>query len=243
MGLSGQLALVTGGGTGMGRAIAHALAAEGCRVVAVGRRADKLADMAKDFAGPGQIAVRAADVADHGQVVSLMNWVGDNFGAPAILVNNAGVNIKARALDSLSVEDWNRVIAVNLTGAFHMIHAVLPAMRARRDGLIVNISSIAGIRPSILGGAAYTASKFGLTGLSGVVASEEAAHGIRCTSLCPGEVATPLLDTRPEPVSAERRAAMVQPEDVAAAVLFIARLPPRAHVPELILKPLVQEFA
>lgn len=243
MSLMGQLALVTGAGSGMGRAIAHALADEGCRVVAVGRREEKLRETVAEYAGPGSILTRALDVGDRCQVDDFMGWLVENCGPVELLVNNAGINIRNRSLEALSVEDWEQLIHVNLTGAFLMIHAVLPAMRARKGGLIINISSIAGVRPSVLGGAAYSASKFGLNALSGVVALEEAKNGIRCSAICPGEVATPILDQRPVPVSAEKRAAMVQPEDIAAAVLFIARLPARAHVPELIIKPTTQEFS
>jgi NADP-dependent 3-hydroxy acid dehydrogenase YdfG len=241
--LAGQVAVVTGAGSGMGRAIAHGLADQGCRVVAVGRREEKLIETVDTYEGSGSIVVCKVDVGDRVQVEALYGWINGNVGPTDILVNNAGINIRDRALSKLSLDDWDKLIQINLTGVFHMIHGVLPTMRERKTGLIINISSVAGIRPSPLGGAAYTASKFGVSGLTGVVALEEARHGIRCSSICPGEVATPILDQRPEPVSAERRAAMVQPEDIAAAVVFIARLPPRAHVPELIIKPTLQEFA
>jgi NADP-dependent 3-hydroxy acid dehydrogenase YdfG len=124
-----------------------------------------------------------------------------------------------------------------------VIHAVLPDMRARRDGVIINVSSIAGVRPSMLGGAAYSASKHALSALTSVLGQEEKDNGIRATNLCPGEVNTPILDARPVKVSDEHKAQILQPEDVAAAVIFIATLPPRAHVPELIIKPTTQHFA
>lgn len=241
--LAGKVALVTGAGSGMGRAIAHALADEGCRVVAVGRREAMLHETVSTYDGRGSIVVWKVDVGNRDEVEGLYGWVNGNVGPVDILVNNAGINIRDRSLAKLGLDDWDRLIQINLTGVFHMIHGVLPTMRQRQQGLIINISSVAGIRPSPLGGAAYTASKFGVSGLTGVVALEEAKHGIRCSSICPGEVATPILDQRPEPVSAERRASMVQPEDIAAAVVFIAQLPPRAHIPELIIKPTNQEFA
>ncbi|MFO0944827.1 MAG: SDR family oxidoreductase [Planctomycetota bacterium] len=219
------------------------LADEGCRVVAVRRREEKLRETVEAYSGAGSILTRALDVSDRRQVEDFMAWLVESCGPVELLVNNAGINIRNRSLEVLSVEDWEQLIHVNLTGAFLMIHSVLPIMRTRKEGLIINISSIAGLRPSVLGGAAYSASKYGLNALSGVVALEEAKHGIRCSAICPGEVATPILDQRPVPVSAEKRAAMVQPEDIAAAVLFIARLPARAHVPELIIKPTTQEFS
>jgi NADP-dependent 3-hydroxy acid dehydrogenase YdfG len=122
------------------------------------------------------------------------------------------------------------------------MYAVLPQMRRRRDGLIINVSSIAGKRALALGGIAYCASKFAMTGLGVAVGNEDAEHGIRVTNIYPGEVNTPILENRPEPVSDERKAAMLQPEDVAALAVTIACLPPRAHVPELIIKPRLQAY-
>ena len=241
--LSGQVAVVTGGGTGAGRAIAHQLADAGCRVTALGRRKEKVDETVQLYAGAGALIAKQADVSDRAQVAQLLLEIEAELGPVAILVNNAGVNIRDRTLATLSGADWDLLVRVNLTGAYNMMQAVLPGMRERRNGLIVNISSIAGKRASTLGGAAYSASKFGLTALSGVVGLEEAEHGIRSTAICPGEINTPILDDRPVPVSEERRAAMLQPEDVAAAVLFVANLPPRAHVPELIIKPTGQPYA
>lgn len=242
--LDGQVAVVTGGGSGMGRAIARALADAGCRVVAVGRTEEKLKETVEGHTTTtGSLTYWAADVASRDHVSGVVKWVQDKFGPIDILVNNAGVNVRDRQVANLSLDDWEYLLQVNLTGAFQMIHTILPSMRERKRGLIINISSIAGLRPSPLGGAAYSASKFGLNALSGVVSLEEADHNIRSTVICPGEVETPILDERPEPVSAERRARMLQPEDVAEAVLFIARLHPRAHVPELVIKPTAQAFA
>ena len=134
-------------------------------------------------------------------------------------------------------------MTINTTGVYDCIRCVLPAMRKRRDGLIVNICSTAGKRASMLAGVAYCASKFAVSALSATVALEEGKNGIRVTSICPGEVETPILEDRPVKPTAEHRAKMLQPEDVAAAVLMIACLPPRAHIAELIIKPVVQDYA
>ena len=174
--LNGKVVLVTGGGTGVGRAIVHALADEGCRVVAIGRRREKLEETVAAYAGTGSIAVRALDVSARKDVDELVSGVQSEFGPIDILVNNAGVNVRDRSLEKLSPDDWDYLIRVNLTGAFLMTRAVLPSMRQRRDGLIVNISSIAGKRASTLGGPAYSASKFGMTALAGVVGLEEAGE-------------------------------------------------------------------
>ncbi len=132
---------------------------------------------------------------------------------------------------------------INATGVYNCMHAVLPQMRNRRDGLIVNISSVAGKRSSALGGVAYCALKFAVSALSTAVALEVGSLGIRITNVCPGEVETPILASRPVPPTAEHRAKMLQPEDVGAAVLMVACLPPRAHIAELIIKPAWQEYA
>lgn len=243
MDLTGKVVVVTGAGSGMGRAIAQVFADASCKVVALGRTEAKLAETVSTYGGTGKITPRVCDVSSREQVAVLADWIRQEYGTVHILVNNAGVNIRERQLSKLSCDDWEHLIQVNLNGAFYTIHAFLPMMLQQQEGLVINISSIAGVRPSPLGGAAYSASKFGMNALSGVLALEEGKHGIRSTVICPGEVETPILDQRPEPVSAERRATMLQPEDVAQAALFVARLHPRAHVPELILKPTVQDFA
>ncbi|MGL4463356.1 MAG: SDR family oxidoreductase [Planctomycetia bacterium] len=236
-------AVVTGAGTGVGRAVARELAAAGWLVAAVGRRVDKLNETAAGAPIGSVVRPLPFDVSDRTAVASVMDAFLCEVGSVGLLVNNAGVNVRRRKMAELSVADWDYLVQVNLTGAFQMMQAVLPGMRAAGGGVIVNISSVAGLRPSPLGGAAYSASKFGLNGLSGTVALEEAANGVRCSVVCPGEINTPILDDRPEPVSEERRAAMLQPADVAAAVLFLASLPPHVHVPELVIKPLNQPFA
>jgi NADP-dependent 3-hydroxy acid dehydrogenase YdfG len=146
-------------------------------------------------------------------------------------------------MSELHPDDWEKMLRINCTGSFYCIRAVLPEMRKRKDGLIVNISSIAGIRSSLLGGVGYTASKFGVTGLGATVGREEAENNIRVTNIFPGEVETPILDNRPVRVTAEHRARILQPEDVAAAVLMVACLPPRANVCDLTIKPTSQDHA
>jgi NADP-dependent 3-hydroxy acid dehydrogenase YdfG len=164
------------------------------------------------------------------------------FGTIDVLVCNAGTNVRNRSLDSLTPADWDRMIHVNLTGAFNLVHFVIPSMRARQGGLIVQICSIAGLRASILGGAGYSASKFGQSALGICLGREEGKNGIRSTVIYPGEVNTPILDARPVPVAAERKALILQPEDVAAAVQFLVELHPRARVPELVITPTVDDF-
>jgi NADP-dependent 3-hydroxy acid dehydrogenase YdfG len=242
MNLSGKVALITGGGTGIGQAVAAGLAGAGAQVVIVGRRAGMLQATIDAIDVTPPPIFRALDVADLPAVQAVVDEITATYGGVHILVNNAGVNVLKRKVAELAPEDWSYIMNVNATGAFNTIHAVLPQMRARKDGLIINVSSLAGVRPNTLGGAAYSASKHAMSALTDVIALEEKDNGIRATNLCPGEVNTPILDARPVKVSDEHRAQILQPEDVAAAVLFLAALPPRAHVPQLLIKPTTQSF-
>ncbi len=241
MRLSGKSALVTGGGTGIGLGIAKALASEGCRVAIAGRREDALKAGAESCEGL-EIAYHTVDVSDRDSVASLVTWANEKLGKIDILVNSAGANIKTRTMREMAPEQWDKIMSINATGAYNLMHQVMPQMRERKDGLIINVSSVAGKRAYSLGGIAYCASKFAMTALGNAVGVEEKDNGIRVTNIFPGEVETPLLEKRPEPVDAARRAAMLQPEDFADIVVAIACLPPRANVPELIIKPTVQEF-
>jgi len=243
MKLQGKTAWITGGGTGIGRAIALAFAAEGCRVVIGGRRIDKLQETAAGHTGENAILMHELDVADRGSVERGYEWVVQKLERVDMLINSAGINVVKRTMAEVSPEDWEKLMAVNVNGAYYCMRSVLPAMRARQDGLIVNICSIAGKRPSVLGGVAYSASKFAMSSLGGTVALEDGPNGIRVTNVYPGEVDTPILEQRPKPVTAEHRARILQGEDVAAAVLMIACLPSRAHVAELIIKPTSQAYA
>jgi NAD(P)-dependent dehydrogenase (short-subunit alcohol dehydrogenase family) len=235
---AGKVVWITGGGTGIGQAAALAFGREGARVALLGRRADVLEETAGHVRSTGAAVQTAAlDVAKRAQVQAVARELLAAWGRVDILVNNAGLNVPRRRLRELSGEDWDQVIAVNLTGAFNMVQAVLPAMREQQGGLIVNVSSMAGKAASGLAGTAYTASKHGMNGLSHSINTEEWVHGIRATALCPGEVNTPIIDKRPVQLSGAERERMMQPEDLAEAILFLARLHPRTHVPEMLLMP------
>ena len=164
------------------------------------------------------------------------------MGPIDLLINNAGLNVRERTVRDLTPDNWRLLMRTNLDSAYYCIHAVLPGMLQRRDGLIINISSIAGKRASPLGGAGYAASKFGMSALGLCLAAEEKDSGIRVCNIYPGEVDTPILEHRPQPLTSEQRQKILQPEDVAAAVLFVATLPPRVSIPELIIKPTSQFY-
>lgn len=237
MPLRGKVALITGGGSGVGAAIAARFDRAGAHVVIIGRREEQLQQTVENIGG--QVRAYVADVIEREQIAEVVSDVQATLGKVDILVNNAGVNLTQRRLDQLASEEWDRLLAINATGAFNMVQAVLPSMRMRRSGLIINISSIAGIRPSALAGAAYSASKHALSALSKVIGIEEGDHNIRSTLIAPGDIDTPLLEQRPVQVSDDIRAIILQPDDVAAAVQFVAELPERACVTELVIKPTV----
>jgi NAD(P)-dependent dehydrogenase (short-subunit alcohol dehydrogenase family) len=240
--LAGKSALVTGGGSGIGLAVARLFLGEGAEVAIAGRDESKLRRACEALQGGKQVAAFPADVADPDQVQTLVRQVTDRFGKIDILVNNAGLNVKKRGIRELTSESWRLLLGANLDGAFYCIHAVLPQMLQRRDGVIINVSSVAGKRASPLGGAAYAAAKAGMRALGVCLAAEEKESGIRVSNVYPGEVDTPILQERPQPVTEEQRRHILQPEDVAAAVLFVATLPPRVSVPELVIKPTRQMY-
>jgi NADP-dependent 3-hydroxy acid dehydrogenase YdfG len=240
--LTNKTALITGGGSGIGLASAHLFVQEGARVVITGRDAAKLNAAARTLGTADRVLALPCDVSDPRQVEALVKAVTARFGPVDILVNNAGLNLKQRSIRELTIESWDLLIRANLDGAFYCIHAVLPAMLERKDGLIINVSSVAGKRATPLGGAAYAASKFGMSALGICLAAEEKDSGIRVSNIYPGEVDTPILVHRPQPVTEEHRSRILKPDDVAAAVLFVATLPPNVSVPELVIKPTSQTY-
>lgn len=243
MNLQGKSVVVTGGGSGIGAGIALGLAAAGCRVAIGGRRTETLAEIVKQadqVAHP--IVAHQLDVAENSSIDQYFDWAEQTLGEIDILVNSAGINIVNRTMAAMEPEQWEQVMRINATGAYRCIHRVLPAMRSRNDGLVINISSVAGKRAFALGGVVYAASKFAMTALGTTISNEVREEGVRVTNIYPGEVNTPILDRRPVPVSEEHRAAILQPEDIAAMVVAICQLPPRANVPEIVIKPTTQEW-
>ena len=240
--LAGKIVAVTGGGTGIGAGIATGLAAAGCKVTIGGRRLEPLQKIADASKGEHPIRCTTMDVSEPKSVENFFADIRSNVGEVDILVNSAGINIQKRTMAEMSPEDWERVLSINASGAYRCMLEVLPAMRARRDGLVVNISSVAGKRAITLGGVVYCASKFAMTALGTAVSNEVRDEGVRITNVYPGEVNTPILDNRPTPVSQEHKDAILQPEDIASVIVTICALPPRANVPEIVIKPTIQEW-
>ena len=240
--LDGKIAVITGGGSGVGKAVALLFLAEGAKVVIAGRDGAKLTAVADAANAGANLLAVPTDVTSPAQCASLVETATATFGRVDILVNNAGMNLKARTIRELTPESWDQMIRTNLDGAFYCTKAVLPQMFDRKDGVIVNVVSVAGKRANPLGGAAYVAAKFGMGGLGMVLSNEEKDSGVRVSNVYPGEIDTPILAARPTPVSDAQRALILKPEDVAAAVLFVAGLPARVSIPELVIKPTAQMY-
>lgn len=236
--LNGKVAWITGAGTGIGLAGAQALAAAGAKVVMSGRRADVLAAEADKICSAGGAAeVEVLDVSDAAAVQAVAGRILARHGRIDILVNSAGLNNPNRYWKNQTVAGWREVIGINLDGTFYTVQAVLPAMRAQQDGLVINVSSWAGVFHPKLTGAAYNGSKHAVTALTETINMEECMNGIRACAICPAEVATPIMDRRPVPPTALDRSRMLQAEDLGATIRFIAELPAHACINQLIISP------
>ncbi|HEY5293320.1 MAG TPA: SDR family oxidoreductase [Burkholderiales bacterium] len=243
MSLKGKVAWITGGGSGIGLAGGLELAKAGAHVVISGRTAATNAAALKQLQAEGSAEVLQLEVSDAKAVAKAAKDILRRHGRIDILVNSAGTNLPGkRNWNAVEIEGWDEVVAINLSGLFYCCHAVLPAMRAQKDGLVINVSSWAGRYPSTLTGPAYNATKRAVIALTESINAEECTNGIRATSVLPGEVATPILEKRPvQPPKADRER-MLQPEDLGHTILYIASLPPRACVNELIISPTWNRF-
>ena len=227
-------ALVTGASEGIGRATAFALGRAGYRVAACARTAHRLEALVTELRAAGIEAAGApADVGDAGQVSRSVAALRDELGEIDVLVNNAGVLI-GKPFEELTLEDWDLTMATNLRGLFLATRAVLPAMRERGRGTIVNVASLAG-RNGFAGGTAYAASKHGVLGFSRSLMLETRKDGIRVVAVCPGSVATAMLQD--QPMLKADPGKILRPEDVAATILGALLLPDRALVSELDIRP------
>lgn len=233
-----RVAVITGAGSGIGRSIAIRFAKGGVNVVLAGRRREMLDSVAREVETAGGKSITVpADVTDRHSVAELAETALGVSGSVNILVNNAGINTRKRNLHDIPDEDWDRVLSVNLTGAFNCFRALLPAFERQADALVINIASMAGKRAGVVGGTAYGASKFGVASLNMSINAEFREKGIRSCCIFPGEVDTDILDLRPNPVSDAKRAAALRGEDIAALAWTVAEMPDRAIVEEITIFP------
>ena len=236
--LAGKVAWVTGAGSGIGQAAAIALAKEGAKIVLTGRRREPLEKTAEKIAAiGGSTLIQPADVTDAAQVTAAMEALTAQCGRCDVLVNNAGANVTERKWSQLSPAGADQVIHANLSSAFYCALAVLPLMRRQKSGVLIHTSSTAGKIPSLMTGGPYSAAKHGVVAMSHTINMEECINGIRSCVVCPGEVATPILDKRPIPVSKDERARMAQSEDVGDLIRYVACLPAHIVINEVMINP------
>ncbi len=242
MGLfDGKLIVVTGGGTGIGQATALKFAAAGGEVVISGRRQAPLDEtVGRIEAAGGKAHALTLDLENGESVAAFAKSVLDTHGRIDVLVNNAGHSSKVRSIAKVSQEEWDSVLAVNVTGVYQICKAVIPSMLEAGGGTIITVSSMAAIRPGLLGGAPYGAAKAGVTNLMGDINAEFSNQGIRATAVMPAEVNTPILENRPLPPGEEARSSMMGPEDLADVIFMCAALPHRTTIDSVVLSPTIK---
>jgi len=235
--LAGKIVIVAGASSGMGRATALAAAAAGAQVVLAARNGEALAAVYAQIRDSGGSAlVHTTDTTQPDAAQGLVDAALEHYGRVDVLINSVGINIPRRTIAELTAASWAMMMAVNLTSAFHLTQAIIPIFRRQQDGLLIHITSGAAKRAD-RSGIAYQATKAGVSSLAHGVMEEEKENGIRVTVIYPGLTETPLVYQRPTPPTPELLAKALQPEDVAAACLFVMGLPTRAYVPELVVYP------
>jgi NADP-dependent 3-hydroxy acid dehydrogenase YdfG len=233
-----RVAWVTGGGSGIGQAGAEALAADGWIVVVSGRRKDALDTVAAGITAKGGAAeVMPLDVSDADAVNKTAQQILTKHGRIDLLVNSAGINVPKRSWADMELEGWDELVEINLNGVLYCMRAVLPAMRAQKDGCIINVASWAGRHVSKMPGPAYTTTKHAVLALTHSFNMDECVNGLRACCLSPGEVATPILKLRPVVPSEAEQAKMLQPEDLGRTIAFVASMPPRVCMNEILISP------
>ncbi len=233
--LAGRIALITGGGTGIGKSTAEQMAALGATVIIAGRRQAPLDEVVAAIGSSASASAITADLADPSEAERLAAEVLAAHGRVDILVNNAGFSSKVRNPRYANAEEWRAVMDVNTLGPMILTRELLTSMSAAGGGDIVLVSSMAALRPNVMAGVAYSAAKAAARAYMQVLTEEVRSEGIRCTTVFPGEVDTPILDNRPLPPDATARATMMMPEDIAEAIVLAVTLPRRTTMLEVTL--------
>lgn len=235
--LAGKVAWVQGGAGAVGAAVARELAAAGAYVVVSGRDAGRLDAVMAPVHAAGSGEALVCDVGDAAAVSAAVARIEGERGRIDIVVNSAGVNPTKRHFHDMSFQEWDNSVRVNLSGMFYVCKAVLPGMRARHDGVIVNIASWAGRFAAYFAGPAYSSTKRAVLALTESINMEDCIHGIRATCISPAGIDTPLLDKRPIPPSPEMRASLLKPGDIADVTRYICELPAHVCMNEILMSP------
>ena len=239
--LNGKVAVVTGSGGGLGRATALLLASAGARIALTGRRLGALEETAAAIRAAGGDAVPfPMDLSDTSAIRTAFASIRERLGPVDILINNAGSAPPIKNMQWMPDEQWDETVAVNLTAVYAAVKAVLPDMLARGGGTVVTVSSLAAVRPNLLGGAPYGAAKAAVQNFMGYLRATYRNEGLRATTILPGEINTPIMDTRARPPTAAERDRMLDPEDVARLILLVCSLPARAMVEDIAVSPAFQ---
>ncbi|MBH60694.1 MAG: 3-oxoacyl-ACP reductase [Dehalococcoidia bacterium] len=236
-----ELCLITGGGSGIGRATAIKFASNNIKTIIVGRREEALLETI-DLAGKygDNITLFQCDISLDSEIKRLREDVEANFGSVSILINNAGASSQVRSIAHIPTDQWDNVLNVNLRSVYRICQEFLKDMLNKKSGTIITVSSMAALNPGLLGGSAYSAAKAAVTNLMGDINAEFSNMGIRATAIMPAEVDTPILDNRALIPDKDARLTMMQPEDLAEMIFTVASLDNRTTVETIVMKPTIK---
>lgn len=238
--LDGKVAIITGGGSGVGRCAALMMAAEGAKCVIVGRRIEPLNEVVAEIkSAGGEATAHSADLCDGNAAAAVADITLKAYGQIDILVNNAGFSSKVRSVKYVQPDEWDAVFKVNMDAVYRLTQACLPHMIEKQAGTIITTSSMAALKPGVLGGSPYSAAKAASLAFMRGLSSELRDQGIRACTICPAEINTPILDGRPAPPTDDARATMMMPEDVASAMMLCATMPHRTVIDEIVMSPVI----
>ena len=233
--LENRIAWITGAGSGIGQNAAIKLSELGMKVILSGRTTKNLKDTSLKCRH--NTIIKTLDVSDKQSVKEIVNEIKKEVKFIDVLVNCAGINIESRDWDNVNEDEWDNVIQTNLNGLFYCCKSVIPIMKQKMDGLIINVSSWSGNHVSLLSGVSYTSSKHALNAMTETINMKYCNYGIRACALCPGEVATAILDKRPKKLTNEQKNKMLQPDDLGETISFLCEMPKHVCINELTISP------
>ena len=233
--LKNKIAWITGAGSGIGQNTAITLSSLGMKLILSGRDDKKLKLTANQCAN--ETKIKPLDVSKNEKVEKVSSEIIKEFKKIDILINSAGINVEHRDWDIINQKDWDNIFQTNVNGLFYCCKSILPYMKKQQDGLIINVSSWAGKEVSLLSGVSYTSSKHAVNAMTETINMKYCNVGIRACALCPGEVATPILDKRPKKLTTEQKNKMLQPDDLGETIAFLCQMPKHVCINQLTISP------